>query len=509
MIPGKGTGMEGPNMARRNVRLAAGALVAAALATPVLAAPPDSIVVGMTLEPPVLDPTASPAAPIRDVTYANVYEGLTRIASDASVQPALAERWDVSPDGKVYSFHLRRGVTFSDGTPFDAAIVKFSLERATAPDSTNAQKQLFEPIEKVDTPDPLTAVVTLKRPVGEFAYSMAWPDAVMIAPASAAGNKTNPVGTGPYKLVDWKRGDHIELVKRPDYWNAAAVKLTHVTYRFIADPQAQVEAVKTGGVDAFPILAAPQSFDDLRKDSRFQAVIGNTEGKVLLALNNAKKPFNDVRVRRALNYAIDKKAVIDGGYAGFGTPIGSHYSPNDPGYVDLTQRYPYDPAKARQLLAEAGYPNGFSATLRLPPPTYARQPGEVVAAMLEDVGVKVSIEKIEFAQWLDQVFKRKDYDMTIISHVEPRDLNIYARDDYYFDYHNPEYKQVLTDAAQALDEGKRLELYKKAQTILADDAVNVWLFILPKLGVWNKNLRGMWQNYPMPTLDMTGVSWAP
>ncbi len=485
-----------------------GVLVAAVVAAvPAMAqAPRDNLVLGMQLEPPHLDPTAGAAGAIREVTYTNLYEGLTRIDRAGGVQPGLAESWTVSADALTYSFTLRQGVVFHDGTPFDSSIVKFTLERALAPDSTNAQKQLFAPIAAVETPDPTTAVVTLKQPSANFLYNMGWGDAVMMAPGSVANNKTNPVGTGPFKFERWVRGDRVELVKNPTYRNTAAIKLSRVTFRFIADPQAGIAALQAGDVDAFANLAAVEAIDQFKRDARFKVVVGNTEGETIVALNNAKAPLNDVRVRRALAHAIDRKAIIDGAMSGLATPIGSHFSPIHPAYVDLTGRYPYDPALAKRLLAEAGHAN-LSLTLHLPPPAYARRSGEIVAAYLGQVGVKVTLIPIEFAQWLDQVFKRKDYDLTIIAHTEPLDIDIYARDDYYFNYRSQPFKELIATIARTGDPTARNRLYGDAQRMLADDCVNLFLFQLPKLGVWSAKLDGLWENSPLQANDVTGVSW--
>ena len=155
--------------------------------------------------------------------------------------------------------------------------------------------------------------------------------------------------------------------------------------------------------------------------------VGTTEGETVLALNNGRKPFSDVRVRRALAHAVNRQDVIDGALFGYGTPIGSHFAPHRAGYVDLTGLYPYDPSRAKDLLAQAGYPNGFDAVIRLPPPVYARRGGEIIAAQLAEVGVRLRIEPMEWAPWLEQVFQGRDYDMTIISHVEPLDIDIYNR----------------------------------------------------------------------------------
>ena len=173
----------------------------------------DSVVIGQTLEPPTLDPTAGPAQAIREVTYLNIYEGLLRIDRAGKLQPLLAESWTISPDNLVYTFKLRRGVTFHDGSEFNASDVKFTFDRAMAPDSTNAQKWIFAPIGSIETPDPATVAITLKQPAGNFLYGLAWGDAVIFGPESAANNKTTPVGTGPYRFQRWNRGDRIELVR--------------------------------------------------------------------------------------------------------------------------------------------------------------------------------------------------------------------------------------------------------------------------------------------------------
>ncbi|KAB2693401.1 ABC transporter substrate-binding protein [Ochrobactrum sp. Kaboul] len=487
--------------------LKAGLITAAMLASINGAFAKDTLVVGEVLEPPGLDPTANAAAGIRQVTYANLYEGLVRIVEDGTVKPLLAESWTVSDDKKTYTFKLRQGVKFHDGTPFDCSVVKFSYERAVAPDSTNAQKGLFAPIESTQCPDPATAVVTLKRPTSNFLFNMGWGDAVMVAPNSAGENKTKPVGTGPFKFKRWVQGDRVELERNADYWGEPA-KLSAVTFRFVSDPSAAAAAILAGDIDVFPMFQAPELISRFKSDDKLQVEVGDTAGKVILSLNNAKAPFDNVKVRQALAHAIDSKALIEGTYSGFGTPIGSHYSPVDPGYVDLSETYPYDPAKAKQLLEEAGVPAGTSITITLPPPAYARRGGEIIAAMLSEVGIQVNLVPIEFAQWLDQVFKRSDFDATIIAHTEARDLDIYARDKYYFNYNNPDYKALYKSYAEAGSDEEQLELVKKLQEKLAADEPNVFLYALPKIGVWNKNVKGLWKNMPIPADDLTQAYWA-
>lgn len=477
------------------------------MAQPGAAQPRDRLVVGMGLEPPHLDPTAGAAAAIDEVTYANLFEGLVRIDRDGRVAPQLARSWTVSGDGLTYTFELQPNVAFHDGTPFTSADVRFSWDRARGKDSVNAQKRYFAAIDRIETPDPLKVVAVLGRRDGFFLFNMGSGDAVIVSPKTADGNKANPVGTGPFRFERWAKGDRVVLARNDAHRNAAAIPLRQVTFRFIGDPSAQVASLLAGDVDLWPNMGAAEALGRLRHDGRFTVKVGQTEGEVILAINNGRKPFDDVRVRRAISHAIDRKTVVDGAMQGYGTPIGSHFSPASPGYVDLTGIYPHDVARAKALLAEAGYPDGFQATLKLPPPAYARRSGELVAAQLAAVGIKVRIEPIEWAQWLSSVFRGRDYDLTIVAHTEPLDIDIYARDDYYFGYSSDRFKSAMKAIDAAPDEAARNRLLGDAQRILADDAVNGFLFELPKLGVWNKNLTGVWENSPVQANDVTGVRW--
>ena len=474
-------------------------------ATGVLAAKTD-VTLGIRLEPPGLDPTAGAAAAIDEVVYANIFEGLTRIGPDGSVQPALAKSWTISDDGLTYTFSLHQGVKFHDGTDFNAADVRFSLRRAQADDSTNAQKALFEPIDKVTIVDPHTLTVTLKRPTGSFLFNMGWGDAVIVAKETAETNVNNPVGTGPFKFSKWVKGDSVEIVKNPDYWGEQA-KIEKATFKIIADSSAALAALMAGDVDGFPIFPAPENLPQLDADPRFSVVVGSTEGETILSTNNKKPPFDNVLVRRAVAHAIDRQAIVDGAMFGYGTPIGTHFAPHHPAYLDLTAMSEHNPEKARALLKEAGLENGFKATLKLPPPTYARRGGEIVAAQLREVGIELEISNLEWAQWLEQVFRGKDYDLTIVSHTEPMDIGIYGRDDYYFQYADDGFKAILAELNETTDEAKRTGLMQDAQKKIAEDAVNGYLFQLAKLGVWNAKLKGLWENAPVQANDLTKVYW--
>lgn len=466
----------------------------------------DRLVIGMSLEPPVLDPTRNAAAAIREVTCPSIFESLGRIDRTGAIGPGLAESWTISPDGKEYVFKLKSGVKFHDGEAMDAAVVKFTLDRLFAADSTNPAKSLYADIEKVEAVDPATVKVTLKSPNSYLLYNLSLGDAGIMHPKTAATNDKNPIGTGPFVFKERKEGDSITLEKSPSYRDPAEIKLKTVIFKVVKDPSAQVNALLAGDVDTFPGFQAPELVERLKKDARFAVVVGTTEGEVILATNNGKKPFDNLKVRQAMAHAINREELI-AAESGFGIPIGSHFAPHNKAYVDLTKTYPFDLAKAKALLAEAGYPNGFEATLKLPPVGYAQRAGEVLAAQMGKIGIKLAITQLQWPQWLAEVFKERNYDLTIVAHTEANDLDRYARDGYYWNYNSPEFKAKWREVVAATDFAKRDELLKECQRIIARDAVNGYLYQLAKIGVWKKDLVGMWENSPTPSVNLAGVYW--
>ena len=480
--------------------VAAGAILAGSIAQA------RDVTIGMQLEPPHLDPTSAAAGAIDQVLYSNVFEGLTRFSSDGSVGPGLAESWEISEDGLTYTFTLRSGVKFHDGTDLDATDVTFSLDRARAEDSVNAQKALFANIASTEAVDPTTVKITLTNPQGSFLFNMAWGDAVIVAPESIENIKSNPVGTGAFIFAEWKQGDAIILEKNDNYWGEPA-KLDGATFKFISDPTAAFAAMMAEDIDAFYVYPAPENLAQFEADPRFTVLAGNTEGETIMAMNNKLPPFDNKLVRQAVSHAIDRSAIIDGAMFGYGTPIGSHFAPHNPAYVDLTGNSNYDPEKAKALLAEAGFADGFTTTLKLPPPSYARRGGEIIAAQLREVGIETEISNLEWAQWLEQAFKGYDYGLTIVSHTEPMDIGIYARPEYYFQYDNAEFQQLIADLDAENDPAKRTEMMQKAQKIISEDYVNAYLFQLAQTSVVNAKLKGIWVDAPTQAVDLTAVYW--
>ena len=469
----------------------------------------DSVSIGMRLEPaPGLDPTTGAAAAISQVTLYNIFEGLTRLDGSGDVHPMLARSWTISEDGTTYTFRLEQGVKYHDGADFDSADVKAQFERNAGPESSNKQKKLFRALKAVEAPDAHTVVIRLDRPRSLLPFELAQAAAVILDQGSFADANTSPIGTGPYRFVKWIKGDSVELEKFADHRYAAKLQIGKVKFRFINDATAQVAALLAGDLDYMPSLSANEMFPQLQSDDRFTTLQGTTEGETIIAMNNRHEALSDVRVRRAIMHAVDRQAVIDGAMSGYGTPIGSHFAPHHPAYVDLTGRYPYDPEKAKALLAEAGYGDGLELTLHLPPPSYARRGGEIVAAMLADVGITANIENVEWAQWLENVYQERRYAITIISHVEPMDIGrIYADPGYYMQYDSAAFREIHDRFVAAKTKKEQFRALEAAQRLVAEDAVNGFLFQLAKLGVARKGLTGMWPSWPAFINDVSALRW--
>jgi len=484
------------------------ALALLPLAFPAAAA--ENLVVQVATEPPGLDLTATPASATAAVVFYNVQEALVKVDRHGKLVPWLAERWNTS-DNKNYTFFLKRGVRFHNGREMKAADVKFVFDRALNPETKHPAVKQYEVIGDIIVKDDYTITFALKTTTANFLLTMARQGSVIYPREAVDTLKSEPIGTGPYKVAEWVRGDRIVLAKNSDYHVKGLPKMDRVTYRFIPDPNAALAALKAGDVDATMFGLGPEHIPDLQKDSRFQVIIGETTNDVIMSMNNSKKPFSDARVRRAITYGINKPDVVKGAMFGLGRVIGTNVDPLNPYFVDMSGAMPYDPAKAKKLLAEAGYPNGFETVLKVAPQYYYTvRTGEVLADQLQKVGVKVKIEQIEWGQWLSRVWKDADYDLTIIGHAEAWDIGNYANPKYYFRYDSAEFQKLFQESEITVDDKARRELYVKMQKKLVEDAPVVWLYIHPRLAVTKKGLQGLWKDLPAGAgvNDLSEVAWA-
>src|SRR5437870_3999039 len=375
---------------------------------------PSGLTVQVSTEPPGLDLTATPASATAAVVFYNVQECLVKIDRHGKIVPWLAERWRVT-DQKNYTFFLKPGVRFHNGRELKAADVKFVIERAMNPETKHPYPQYYAPIGDITVKDDYTITFALKSPNANFLINLARQGSVIYPSEAVDTLKSAPIGTGPFKMGEWVRGDRIELVKNPDYHVKGLPKLDRVTFRFIADPNAAMAALKAGDVPP-----------------------------------------------------------------------------------------------ATRLLAEAGYPNGFETTLKGTPmynPTV--RAGEITAGQLAKAGIQARLEQIEWTQWLSRVWRQSVYDMTIIGHAEAWDIGNYANPRYYFRYDNPKFQETFKQSEVAVSDTARRELYVQMQKQLVEDAPVVFLFMHPRLAVAKKGVQGLWKDLPIPSADLSEVSWAP
>jgi peptide/nickel transport system substrate-binding protein len=465
-----------------------------------------TVTVSIVADPPGWDPTKSTSQEIARVTYNNVYEGLTTIAQDGSVQPRLAESWETSEDGLTWTFKIREGVKFHDGTDLTLDDIVAAFARVKDPESGFTHPEYFTNLETVTAGDGNTVVFTLSKPSSSLLYNLARPDSIIYPAAKVDTQASEPIGTGPFKFAEYVVGSEVRLEKFEDYYVEGVPLLDAAVFKIISDANATFAALQAGDIDMIGVSVTPEVALQVESDPNLKLVNeGSSTAEITMALNNSKPPLDNPLVRQAITHAIDKEAIVQGAFNGLGTVIGTHATPAEPYFVDINS-YPYDPEKAKALLAEAGYPDGFEINFELAAEyPLERRAGEVIAQQLSEVGIKANVSIIDFTTWVNKIFLGGDYDMTIIGHVEPRDISIYGNPDYYYKYNNPEIATLLEQIEATPDEAGQMELYKQIATTIADDAVNVWIYAPSNLIAARKDVYGFWTNAPTVTIDMTGV----
>ena len=457
----------------------------------------DVVVVGMEAEPPGLDPGQALGLHTLRVT-AQLFETLVATPDDSTeVVPGLAESWTTSADSLAWTFKLRRGVRFHDGTPLDAAAVKFTFDRVIDPNHPHAKSGKWSfvtgylsSVKSVEVVDPLTVQLNLKYPTGSLPALLALPNCAIVSPTAfvkaPADFDAKPVGSGRYKLESWERGSRLVLRRNDDYWGVKG-KPRALVYRGIPDANTRVSELLTGGVDL--ILPIPPDFVGRLEKTSGVTVHKATGLTVWYAgFNVEKKPFTDRRVRQAFNQAVNKDAIVRDILKGTGIPAVGPLLPGTWAFEPNVHKYPYNPGLARKLLAEAGYPNGLEVDFWVPESGSGMQaPVEmstVIQANLAAVGVKAPLKTFEWGSYLGKV--RSDapamFALSWFLKSEDPDLSMYP---LFFsknqplpnrsNYNNPEVDQLLVQARQLTDRAKRAELYRKAQRLIVEDAP--WLFV--------------------------------
>ena len=455
-----------------------------------------------------LDPHKTVKAGTREVMF-NVFEGLMKPTPDGDLTPAIAESYEVSEDRMTYTFHLREGVQFHNGETVTAEDVVYSIQRCAAATETGiVQVEAFSVIQDIKTPDDKTVAITISEPSNEFISYMT----TAILPADYDKQDTDPVGTGPFKFVSRTAQDSVVLEKFDGYWGTPA-QLDKVTLKIIENADSLMMSLQSGAIDLCAHLTSTQV---AQLGENFDVAEGTMNLVQALYLNNAEKPFDDVRVRQALCYAVDKQEIIDLAFDGYGSPIGSSMYPAFGKYFDdsLTNYYTKDVEKAKALLAEAGYPGGFDMTITVPSNYKPHMDtAEVLVQQLAQIGVNAAIEPIEWESWVSDVYVGRQFQSTVVgvdaSNMTARALLERFTSDYgknFINYNNAEYDALFRQTLTAYDDAEQTALYKQMLANLTENAANAYIQDLADLVAVRKGVEGV-TFYPIYVLDLANLHY--
>ena len=455
--------------------------------------PDATINIGSLYEPQNLDNTAGAGQGINEAFNGNVYEALFRLADDGKVEPVLSKDYSVSDDGLTYTFKLQPGVTFHSGAPLTSKDVKFSIERVAAPESKSSRKSSLKTISAVETPDDETVIVKLSSRSISLPYNLSY---VWVVNDEAKDLQSKEDGTGPYELEDWRRGSSLSMKRFDKYWGAKP-KNGEVVFQYFTDASALNNALLTGSVDIITSVQSPDSLAQFKDNPDFTVSEGQSTTKLLLAYNDRIAPFDNVKVRKALARAIDDQKLLKAVWGDYGTLIGSFVPPTDPWYVDLTKVDAYDPESAKELLKEAGYPDGF--TFIIDTPNYDPHPiaAQFIQSELAKVGVTVKINVITANEWYTKVYKAHDFQATLQEHVNHRDIVFYGNPDFYWGYNNPKVVELIKEAEASATTDEQTAKLTEANKIIAEDAASNWFYLYPQIVVSKKSVSG----YPINGLN--------
>ena len=454
-----------------------------------------------------LDPHQTVAAGTREVLF-NIFEGLVKPNSDGEMIPAVAEKYTLSEDGTTYTFTLREGVKFHNGQTVTAEDVVYSINRCAAVPEGQEKPLVaaFSAVKSVEALDEKTVTVTIAQRDLEFISYMT----AAIIPAGYADQATAPVGTGPFRFVSRTPQENFIMERFEDYWGAPAW-LDKVTYKICENADALVMNLNGESIDLCAHLTSAQA---AQLNSNFKVLEGTMNLVQAIYLNNQAKPFDNQLVRQALCYAIDRQGIMDMVADGHGTAVGSSIYPAFTKYFlpELVDKYPHSVEKAKELLAQAGYPNGFDMTISVPNNYQPHMDtAEVVAEQLREAGIRVTIQPVEWSTWLDTIYNGRQFQATVVG-VDAANMTARAMlerftSDYaknFINYSNPAYDALFQQAINATDEAAQTDLYKQMETMLADTAANVYIQDLSDLVAMRQDLGGL-KFYPIYVLDLSTV----
>ena len=465
----------------------------------------DTVTIGLKLAPPSLDIRRQSGSAIEQVLIGNVYEGLVSRDSDNAVQPGLAKSWDISTDGTTYTFHLNRNMTFSNGDVLDADDVAWSINQLKEKQYYNANQ--VESLSKAEALDANTVRITLSSPDSNLLWYLTGRPGLVFDKDATYNAKTQAVGSGPYTVESFDSASKMVLKANPKYWGTAHKPATqHVVIDFITDDNAAVNALKSGDVDVLsPVNATlAKSLDT----NTYHVSASDGSDKFVLAFNCANKKLADKRVRQAIRYGINHKEII-ASRGGVDTALGGPIPSVDPGYEDLTGLYPYDVAKAKNLMTQAGYSTDHPLELTLTyANTYGTELGDQLKSQLAAIGIDLNINYVEFSTWLQDVHANGDYELSLVDHAESHDFYKWTTPEYYYHYDNRNVQALYAKALAATDEKESDEYLKQAAKTVSEDAPADWLFGYRVTVAYNKGVKGFPDKLSQTVLPLWQISKA-
>ena len=464
----------------------------------------DTFVFGLSQELTDLDPHQETDAATRSILF-NIFEGLVKATPDGDVTPAVASDYEISKDATVYTFHMRDGVTFHDGNPVTPEDVKYSLERSL---KINGETSPLNAISDISIPDENTVVITLKQGNSEFIYNLT---CAILEEANDADQQTAPAGTGPFKIVELRDGEYLDMEKYDGYWNAEALGdyVQNVRVKFIATAQDAYVELQGGSIDALQYLTVDQTEALGDNYNIVEATMMLVHG---MFINNEYEPLKDVRVRQALNYAVNRDEISQQLFGGKSPLIQTHGYPTITAWynADTENTYTYDPEKATELLREAGYENGFDLEITVPGNfTQHVDTAVLIKEQLSKVGINATVNEVEWNTWLSDVYREKNYQATVIG----IDMSSLSPATWYIRYYSSssnnlpkfndaEYDSVYDQAVASIDHEEKYELYGKLQQILADQGASVFIEDPADFVAVNADFTG-YTPYPVSAVDFS------
>ncbi|GAB3600862.1 ABC transporter substrate-binding protein [Microbacterium tumbae] len=463
--------------------------------------PDATLTVGLVLEPTNLDIRHTSGAALEQILIDNIYEGLVTRTQTNEIEPRLASDYEVSEDGLTYTFTLNEGIAFHSGDALTSADVVASYETVRT-DATVQGNAEFADVASITAPDDATVVITLNAPNQNFLFALTGPAGLVFPEGDDTDLQTAENGTGPFTLTRWSKGSSITFTRFEEYWGDAA-GVAEVDFEYIPDFTSGVNAALDGSLDVLTAVD-PQLAPQLEDSGEFALTSGKTTDKATLAFNNAKAPLDDVRVREALRRAIDHDALVEA--VGAGQTLYGPIPELDPGFEDLSDVAPYDPERAKELLAEAGQED-LELTLTIPN-FYGTTVPQVLISDFAAVGVTLKVDSVEFATWLEDVYTNKDYDLSFVLHVEPRDFGNFANPDYYFGYDNPEVQSLYAEALAEIDPDASAGLLAQAARIVSEDHAADWLYNGETITAVRPIVTGFPQDSINSRINLSGVTVA-